>query len=135
MKLNKKQALHYRTLIERGSQTLTDDDAYTTPLLFPRWQTDHTYNIGDRVSYITTEAGLYKCLQDHISQDDWTPDVAVSLWTKIADPSQEWPEWIQPTGAHDAYSKGDKVSHQNKHWISDVDNNTWEPGIYGWTEA
>lgn len=51
-----------------------------------------------------------------------------------ADPAQEWPEWIQPTGAHNAYAKGAKVSHNGKRWISDVDANTWEPGVYGWTE-
>lgn len=51
-----------------------------------------------------------------------------------ADPAQEWPEWIQPTGAHNAYAKGAKVTHAGKRWISDVDANTWEPGVYGWTE-
>lgn len=54
--------------------------------------------------------------------------------TRIADPAQEWPEWIQPTGAHNAYAKGAKVTHAGKRWISDVDANTWEPGVYGWTE-
>ena len=47
----------------------------------------------------------------------------------------EFPEWRQPTGAHDAYSKGDKVSHNGKHWVSDVDGNVWEPGVYGWSEV
>ena len=50
-------------------------------------------------------------------------------------PAEEWPEWSQPLGAHDAYSKGAKVSHNGKHWISDLDANVWEPGQYGWTEA
>ena len=48
---------------------------------------------------------------------------------------EEWPAWVQPTGAHDAYAKGAKVSHNDKHWISEVDDNTWEPGVYGWTEV
>ena len=56
------------------------------------------------------------------------------MWTRIADPAQEWPEWIQPTGAHNAYAQGAKVSHNGKHWISDVGANVWEPGVYGWTE-
>ena len=77
---------------------------------------------------------LYRCVQAHTSQATWTPEDAPSLWTRIADPAQEWPEWIQPTGAHNAYAKGAKVSHNGKRWISDVDANTWEPGVYGWTE-
>ena len=53
----------------------------------------------------------------------------------VSDPAEEWPEWSQPVGAHDAYSKDAKVSHNGKHWISNVDSNVWEPGVYGWTEA
>lgn len=77
---------------------------------------------------------LYRCVQAHTSQATWTPEDAPSLWTRIADPAQEWPEWIQPTGAHNAYAQGAKVSHGGKRWVSDVDNNVWEPGVYGWTE-
>ena len=64
-----------------------------------------------------------------------TPDTAVSLWVSISDPAEEWPEWSQPLGAHDAYEQGAKVSHNGKHWISDVAANVWEPGVYGWTAA
>ena len=77
---------------------------------------------------------LYRCVQAHTSQATWTPEAAASLWTRIADPAQEWPEWIQPTGAHNAYALGAKVSHAGKHWVSNVANNVWEPGVYGWTE-
>ena len=51
-----------------------------------------------------------------------------------SDPADKWPEWSQPLGAHDAYSKGDQVSHNGKHWISTADANVWEPGVYGWEE-
>ena len=78
---------------------------------------------------------LYRCIQGHKSQADWAPDVAVSLWVTTSDPSEEYPEWKQPAGSHDAYQKGDKVSHNDKHWTSDVDNNVWEPSVYGWTEV
>lgn len=78
---------------------------------------------------------LYKCVQDHTSQEDWSPDTAASLWACTSDPAEEWPAWSQPIGAHDSYSTGAKVSHQDKHWISDTDGNVWEPGVYGWTEA
>lgn len=50
-------------------------------------------------------------------------------------PSEEYPEWVQPTGAHDAYEQGAKVSHNGKKWTSDVGGNVWEPGVYGWTEV
>lgn len=115
-----------------GSESLPDETAIKVPELFPVWQAGVSYAAGARRSY---DGLLYKCLQAHTSQADWTPDVAVSLWTRIADPAEEWPEWIQPTGAHDAYAKGDKVSYDNKHWISAVDNNVWAPGVYGWDEA
>ena len=50
-------------------------------------------------------------------------------------PSEEYPEWVRPTGAHDAYAQGAKVSHNGKKWTSDVGGNVWEPGVYGWTEV
>lgn len=100
--------------------------------LYDEWSGDGVaYEAGD----VRQRGGLlYRCVQAHTSQATWTPEDAPSLWTRIADPAQEWPEWIQPTGAHNAYAKGAKVSHNGKRWVSDVDNNVWEPGVYGWTE-
>ena len=127
------RAIQLRPIIEEASKSLSDDVAYSAPELFPNWNGDgYPYKKDDRVQY---DVELYKCLQDHISQEDWTPDTAVSLWVKVPDPSQEWPEWVQPVGAQDAYEKGAKVSHNDKHWTSDVDANVWEPGVYGWTEV
>ena len=101
--------------------------------IFPEWNKDgYEYFAGERVSY---NGLFYRCIQSHTSQIDWTPDKAVSLWANISDPAEEWPEWKQPAGAHDAYAKGDKVSHNEKHWISDMDANVYEPGVYGWNEA
>ena len=68
-------------------------------------------------------------------QADWKPEDSPSLWVGISDPAEEWPEWSQPVGSTDAYAKGAKVSHNGKHWTSDVDANVWEPGAYGWTET
>lgn len=129
--ISREKAYALRKLIERMSAELTDEEAYEAPELFPMWQIK-TYETGDRVQY---GGNLYKCLQNHTAQADWTPDTAVSLWVRVDDPSIEYPEWRQPTGAHDAYAKGAKVSHNEKHWLSDVDANIWEPGVYGWTEA
>lgn len=78
---------------------------------------------------------LYRCVQAHTSQADWTPDVVPALWTAISDPAEEWPEWSQPIGAHDAYALGAKVSCDGKHWISTINANIYRPGVYGWDEA
>ena len=116
----------------KGSEILTDTEALEAPMLFPRWAVDTAYTTGERLYY---DGELYKVLLDHTSQADWTPDVAVSLYVRVDDPSIEWPEWRQPQGAHDAYMTGSKVSHNEKHWISDIDYNVYEPGVSSWTEA
>lgn len=78
---------------------------------------------------------LYKILLDHISQPDWAPDVAVSLFAKVLIPDANViPEWVQPDSTN-PYMIGDKVTHNEKTWVSIVDNNAWEPGAYGWEEA
>lgn len=112
---------------------LTDEQAVAAPFLFNEWDPDGV-SYKAEASKVTYENLLYKCLQDHVSQQSWNPKDAVSLWVRIDDPADEWPEWRQPTGAHDAYKLGAKVSHNEKHWVSNVDNNTWEPGVYGWDE-
>ena len=123
--------------LRAGTQALAaaapDDVVLEQPYaLYDEWSGDGVaYEAGD----VRQRGGLlYRCVQAHVSQESWTPEAAASLWTRIADPAQEWPEWIQPIGAHNAYAKGAKVSHNGKRWVSDVDANTWEPGVYGWTE-
>lgn len=115
------------------AKALNDGDASEVKYLFDAWSGEGVaYALGDRVLYVDT---LYRVIQAHTSQPDWTPSAAVSLFVRCDDPGEEWPEWIQPTGAHDAYEKGYKVSHNGKHWINDIDANTYEPGVYGWSEA
>ena len=111
---------------------LTDEQAETVPDAFPAWVTGIAYAVGVRVRH---DGKLYRCMQAHTSQDGWTPDATSALWTRIGDPGDEWPEWVQPTGAQDAYAMGDKVSHNGSHWESTADANVWEPGVYGWTEV
>ena len=126
-------AKRLRPIIEEASKSLPDDEAINAMELFPYWNGEGVaYKADDRVRY---EDFLFKCLQNHTSQPDWTPTATVSLWVRVDDPSIEWPEWRQPVGAQDAYPKDAKVSHNDKHWTSDVDANVWEPGVYGWTEA
>ena len=122
-----------RQMIVKASASLSDSDALQGVELFAVWSGDSVdYAVDERVSYDGT---LYKCLTAHTSQSTWTPPDSPSLWVRVDDPSIEWPEWIQPVGSTDAYAKGAKVSHTGKHWISDVDGNVWEPGVYGWTEV
>ena len=124
-------ARRLRDDIDTVCNGMPDGDAVNTPYLFAPWIADNPYTVGDRVRYGDM---LYRCLLDHTSQDDWTPDAAVSLWVRIDDPAIQWPEWRQPTGAHDAYPLGARVSHAGKRWISDIDGNVWEPGVWGWSE-
>ena len=128
--MTREHAYKIRAMIEKASISLTDEDALQAVELYPAWQTGTAYTVDERIRYNST---LYRCVQAHTSQANWTPDVTPALWTVVS--LDEWPEWVQPTGAQDAYAKGDKVSHNGKHWISEVDGNVWEPGIYGWSEA
>ena len=130
--MNREEVMRMRRIIMQASESLPDEVAETVPGLFERWYADTDYVVGDRRRYNDT---LYKCIMAHHSQSDWTPDVAVSLWVLTSDPCEEWPEWIQPTGAANPYMLGDKVSHNGQHWISNVNNNVWEPGVYGWDAA
>lgn len=99
--------------------------------LFAEWVSGVKYTVGNLRQY---GGVLYRCVQDHTSQEGWEPDKAASLWAVTSDPAEEWPAWSQPVGAHDAYNAGAKVSHNGKHWTSNQDGNVWEPGVYGWTE-
>lgn len=119
-----------RKQIESLAENLDDEAALETPELFQSWQVDKTYEAGARVRY---EEVLYKCLQSHTSQSTWTPVDAPSLWTKVLIPGDEIPEWEQPDSTN-PYMKDDKVTHNGKTWISIIDNNVWEPGVYGWEE-
>ena len=127
--MTRMKAKQLRQLIEQLAVTLDDETALTGVELFPMWTIDLAYAVDDRVQH---GGILYKCIQAHTSQADWTPDATPALWVVVT--VEEWPEWVQPTGAHDAYSKDSKVTHNGKKWISSYDANVWEPGVYGWEE-
>lgn len=65
---------------------LSDDEAKKVPALFPLWETEKAYAVGDRVWY---QSSLYKCVQAHTSQSTWNPKDAVSLWANVSEESQE----------------------------------------------
>ena len=130
--MTRTEAERYRGAIVIASASLSDETASTVPDLFDAWETDTDYVAGDRRKF---GGVLYKCLTAHRSQSTWTPDVSPSLWVRTDDPSIEFPPWVQPQGATDAYRLGAKVSHNDKHWISTIDYNTYAPGVYGWDEV
>lgn len=123
-------AIDYKQIMVNVAISYLDDDqAETVTSLFEKWETGVVYAVGDRRQY---DGLLYKCVQAHTSQSDWTPDVVPALWVRTS--TEEWPEWIQPTGAQDAYNKGDKVTYKGEHYISLIDANVYSPEAYpaGW---
>lgn len=121
-------------LIRQQINTLDVDDSTALRMteFYPEWTSGQGYTAAYKVRY---GGKLWRCLQDHTSQDGWEPDSAPSLWAKVLIPDPDViPEWEQPDSAN-PYSAGDKVTHNGKTWVSDVDNNVWEPGVYGWTEV
>lgn len=125
------RAKQLRAQVETLVETLNDEEALKVIEFFPNWKENVSYNINDRIRYNDI---LYKCLIAHVSQFTWNPEDASSLWTKVLIPDPDIiPNWEQPSSTN-PYMIGDKVSHNNKIWVSIVDNNVWEPGVYGWDE-
>lgn len=129
------RARHLRAIIEDNATVMTDEAAADAVELFPRWSGEGvSYVAGDRRRYGET---LYKCLQDHTSQEGWDPESAPSLWAEIL-PGQDGTdigEWVQPDSTN-PYMTGDRVTHNGKTWESTIDNNVWEPGtVQFWVEV
>lgn len=125
------RARELRPYIEKAAANLPDEDALQAVELFPQWATSHAYAVDERLQYKNV---LYRVVQAHTSQVDWTPDKTPALFVVVS--LDEWPEFVQPTGAHDAYKKGDKVTFEGKHYISLIDANVYSPAAYpaGWKE-
>lgn len=128
--MTREHAIKLRELIVKAAVSLDDESALQGIELFPLWKAGTVYEVGERIRYNEV---LYKCVQAHTSQEQWTPDITPALWTEVS--IDEFPEWKQPTGAQDAYRIGDKVSHLEKHWVSTIDYNVYEPSVYGWDEV
>lgn len=131
--MKRSELFKLRELIERASAMLPDEEAAEGPALFPAWAVGKSYIVGDRICY---GEKLYKVVQAHTSQTDWTPDVTPALFVEVAKPG-EIPVWVQPTGAQDAYNTGDKVHYPDADspvYESLIDNNVWSPIDYptGW---
>ena len=129
--MTKNEARAFISAIVKLRGLANDEQALEAVSIYPKWKEEVNYVVGDRVLY---EDVLYKVLANHTSQADWTPEAAPSLFAKVLIPdANEIPAWEQPDSTN-PYMKGDKVSHNGKNWVSDIDNNVWAPGIYGWSE-
>lgn len=123
-------AKQLRPIIEQAvSAALDDATALQSVQLFPMWETGLSVKVDERYQYNNV---LYRVVQAHTTQADWTPDKTPALWVVVS--LDEWPEFVQPTGAHDAYKTGDKITYNGKHYVSKIDNNVWSPDDYpaGW---
>ena len=131
------EARKIKALMEFAGAKLIDEDAAKLmerggKAFWPEWDASAAYAVGDRAVY---GGLLWRCLQAHVAQATWTPTDAPSLWTRVltSDSGEPLP-WMQPESTN-PYMKGDKVTHAGKTWVSTIDNNVWEPGVYGWEET
>ena len=126
------EAKKIRKAIDTFAENQTDEALIDNKAAFMPWRAGLQVTSGQILRYGDE---IYRVVQSHTTQDDWTPDKTPALVAKIS--LEEFPQWVQPTGAHDAYNKGDKVSDEGKHWISEIDGNVWKPGTVAgaWRET
>ncbi|MCL2703752.1 MAG: hypothetical protein FWE91_09115 [Defluviitaleaceae bacterium] len=127
------EALEFRATIEKIAQFAPEDVAITAPTLFPLWSESWRGNAG---TIVRDNGELYRSIHNVTNAGQNTkPSATPSMWTRIADPAEEFPQWIQPLGGHDAYPAGAKVTHNGKRWENIHGNgNIWEPSVFGWRE-
>ena len=128
--MNRHEARMFRSKIESAAESQSDEQALQSIELFHKWRAGISVIAGERYQH---NGMLYRVIQPHTTQEGWTPDITPALWVVVS--LEEWPLWIQPLGAQDAYALGAHVSHNDKHWESEIPANTYEPGIYGWSEV
>ena len=136
--MNRLQAAEQlRKALQMFAATLTDEQAMEVATIYPVWETGRAYAVDDIASYGTNSVGdpqLYRVVQAHTSQADWTPDSVPALYDAFGLDDTGYPVWSQPTGAHDAYNAGDIVSYNGTLYRSLIDGNAWSPDAYpaGW---
>lgn len=118
-------ATQLRPVIEQAAASLPDETALQGVQLFPLWAAGVAVQVGQRYQY---NGQLYKVVQAHTTQADWTPDKTPALFVVVS--LDEWPEFVQPTGAHDAYNTGDKITFNGEHYVCKMDGCTWSPQDY-----
>ena len=119
-----------------GNLNLTETESMEIADLYEPWMPGKKYPVGKILKFGVNQDGetqLYSVITEHTSQADWQPNATPSLFKPIGFTDEGVSIWTQPLGAHDAYQKGDIVSHNGKLWVNDIDANTYEPGVYGWS--
>lgn len=136
--MNRMQAAEQlRKALQMFAATLTDEQAMEVVAVYDPWEIGKTYSVGDFLTYGVNGVGdpqLYKVVQAHTSQADWTPNAVASLYVAIGLDEQGYPVWSQPTGVHDAYNTGDIVDYNGTLYESLIDGNVYSPDAYpaGW---
>lgn len=119
-------------VIMAQSQQIDDVTITEHAELFAVWDEHWTGKAG---TIVQDTGGLYRSIHDVGPGQNTKPSDTPAMWTRIGNPADEYPEWVQPIGAHDAYQAGAKVTHSGRHWYNTHgDGNIWEPGVYGWEE-
>ena len=123
--------------LQMFAQTLTSDEALEIATLYPPYAVGKAYTVGEFITYGKNEVGdpqLYKVVQAHTSQENWTPDATPSLYEPIGLNSEGYPVWSKPSGAHDAYNAGDIVDYNGTLYKSLINGNVYSPDEYpaGW---
>jgi hypothetical protein len=131
-------AEQYFRALQMFANSLDEEKAMEIAYMYDPWKIGKSYNVGDFLTYGVNGVGdpqLYKVVQAHTSQADWTPDITPALYVAIGLDDQGYPVWSQPTGAHDAYNKGDIVDYNGTLYESLIDGNIYSPEAYpaGWT--
>ena len=138
--MNKLQAAEqFRKALQMFAASLNDEQAMEVATIYDAWAVGKSYTVGEFVTYGTNGVGdpqLYKVVQAHTSQADWTPDVVPALFVAIGLDNYGFPIWSRPTGAHDAYNIGDVVDYNGALYKSLIDGNVYSPEEYpaGWRE-
>ncbi len=136
--MNKLQAAEqFRKALQMFAASLTDEQALEVATIYDGWKIGHAYIVGDFLIYgenATGDPQLYKVVQAHTSQENWTPDTVPALYEPIGLNEQGFPVWSKPSGAHDAYNTGDIVDYNGQLYRSLMDGNVYSPEEYpaGW---
>lgn len=136
--MNRMQAAEQlRKALQMFAASLTDEQAMEIPAVYDPWVAGKTYSMGEFITHGENGVGdpqLYKVVQAHTSQTDWTPDITPALYVAIGLDDAGYPVWSRPTGAHDAYNAGDIVDYNGVLYESVIDGNTYSPDEYpaGW---
>ena len=130
-------AEQFRRAVQMFVRSLGDEDAMEVATMFPQYEVGKDYKVDDIFSYGENKVGdpqLYRVVQNHTSQADWTPNTTASLYVAIGLTEEGYPVFSKPTGAHDAYNMGDIVDYNGTLYESLINGNVYAPDEYpaGW---